>query len=194
MDKSKFDELFNSEPAPLQESHELQWLISKVEKLNPLKVIVEVGIDKGGTLKFWDSIMNKGTIIGIDINNAIGNYYITKSNNNLMFIFQDSTLPSTLEKLKKCLAGKTIDFLHLDGCHEGAVFHDYENFSPLVRQGGLIAFHDCGEPTIFYHLNRGATSTRWTRGGAPDVVECFRRIKKEKEVLQYDQGTGIVYV
>lgn len=189
MDSEKFEKLFTTEPVPLQEPHELAWLVNKVEKLKPLRIIVEVGIDKGGTLKFWDEIIEqKGLIIGIDINQAL----LFKPLHNHKYIFRDSTIPKTFEELIIYLDTNPIDFLHLDGCHEGAVFKDYAHFAPLVRKGGLIAMHDCGEPTSFYH--KDATSTRWTRGGAPDVVKCFSEVKLEKEVLQYDQGTGVIYV
>ena len=37
----------------------------------------------------------------------------------------------------------TIDLLFIDGAHEfEAVFQDYEQWSPLLRPGGMIAFHD----------------------------------------------------
>jgi predicted O-methyltransferase YrrM len=41
------------------------------------------------------------------------------------------------------LAGREIDFLFIDGDHtyEG-VKSDFEMYSPLVRAGGLVAFHD----------------------------------------------------
>jgi MMP 1-O-methyltransferase len=36
-----------------------------------------------------------------------------------------------------------IDLLFIDGAHEfEAVFQDYEQWSPLLRPGGMIAFHD----------------------------------------------------
>jgi hypothetical protein len=190
MEQSKFDILFTSEPIPLQEPNELKWLIKKVEKLSPLKTIVEIGIDKGGTLKFWDELISEdGLIVGIDINNALESY---KPKHRFETIFQDSTLTSTIDKLKIILGESSIDFLHIDGCHEGKVLEDYANFSPFVRKGGLIALHDCGEPIKSYHPT--ATSMRWFRGGAPDVVKCFLQVKLEKEVLQYDQGTGVIYV
>lgn len=55
----------------------------------------------------------------------------------------DSHDNSTLEHLKSLLGGGSIDFLFIDGDHtyEG-VKRDWEMYSPLVRPGGLVAFHD----------------------------------------------------
>jgi predicted O-methyltransferase YrrM len=55
---------------------------------------------------------------------------------------RDSHQQSTLDDLKKLLPGE-IDFLFCDGDHtyEG-VKQDYKMYSPLVRHGGLMAFHD----------------------------------------------------
>jgi len=41
------------------------------------------------------------------------------------------------------LNGEPLDFLFIDGDHtyEG-VKRDFEMYSPLVRNGGIIAFHD----------------------------------------------------
>ena len=40
-----------------------------------------------------------------------------------------------------------VDLLHIDGLHTlDAVTHDWETFSPLVRPGGLVMFHDVNSP------------------------------------------------
>jgi predicted O-methyltransferase YrrM len=51
--------------------------------------------------------------------------------------------PSTIAEAKRLLAGRPVDLLFIDGDHtyEG-VKEDWEMYSPLVRSGGLIVFHD----------------------------------------------------
>lgn len=45
---------------------------------------------------------------------------------------------------------KGIDFLFIDGNHDyDSVFRDYEQWSPLVKKGGYIAFHDVGAGHTF---------------------------------------------
>jgi hypothetical protein len=69
----------------------------------------------------------------------------------------DSHDPSMVADLEKMLDGEPVDLLFIDGDHtyEG-VKADYELYSPLVRPGGLVAFHDvCGHPTMpFIEVDR----------------------------------------
>ena len=55
---------------------------------------------------------------------------------------------STLYQVKKLLDGKKLDFLFIDADHsyEG-VKKDFEMYSPLVKTGGIIAFHDIVPPS-----------------------------------------------
>ena len=55
----------------------------------------------------------------------------------------DSQLTSTRDKVSHLVGGQPIDFLFIDGDHRYAgVKADYELYAPLVRKGGIIAFHD----------------------------------------------------
>ena len=51
--------------------------------------------------------------------------------------------PKTLERVQRILGDRKLDFLFIDADHtyEG-VKRDFEMYSPLVREGGIIAFHD----------------------------------------------------
>ena len=76
---------------------------------------------------------------------------------------RDSHDPKTVRRLERLLAGRSIDFLLIDGDHsyEG-VKRDWELYEPLVTPGGLIAFHD-----ILRHeeQSRGSFPARWTGSG-----------------------------
>lgn len=61
---------------------------------------------------------------------------------DLRLIMGDSTDPKTVEKVRSARSGQ-YDLLHVDGDHSYESCRlDYENYSPLVRDGGLIVFHD----------------------------------------------------
>lgn len=139
---------------PWQDAYEFMSLLQKVQQLKP-KVVVEIGTMNGGTLFMYTRVAaDDATLISIDLPHGIhgGGYPIHRSSlyrrfarpgQNIQLMRADSHLSATLDALKKALDGKAIDFLFIDGDHtyEG-VRQDYEMYSPLVRSGGLVAFHD----------------------------------------------------
>src|SRR5208282_1825642 len=60
----------------------------------------------------------------------------------------DSHSPETKERVLEILAGELLDYLFIDGDHtyEG-VQRDFRMYSPLVRSGGIVAFHDIATHT-----------------------------------------------
>jgi predicted O-methyltransferase YrrM len=55
----------------------------------------------------------------------------------------NSQEPSTATRVERALGGKPLDLLFIDGSTRYEhVSRDFEPYSPLVRPGGLVAFHD----------------------------------------------------
>jgi predicted O-methyltransferase YrrM len=55
----------------------------------------------------------------------------------------DSHSPTTRDRMIEYFRGEKLDFLFIDGDHSyDGVKSDFEMYAPLVRPGGLIAFHD----------------------------------------------------
>ncbi len=144
--------------APSQFQSELEQLAELVKQRKP-KVVVEIGTAKGGTLAVWCALADSAaTLVSIDLPGGMhgGGYpkwrtlvyrRFTQPKQSLYLLRVDSHLPATWEDLKKILPDK-IDFLFIDGDHtyEG-VKKDFEMYSPLVRDGGIVAFHDiCTHP------------------------------------------------
>jgi predicted O-methyltransferase YrrM len=70
-----------------------------------------------------------------------------RRNQRLHLIRADSHAPATLAQTRKALGGEPLDFLFIDGDHTyDGVRRDFEDYGPLVRPGGLIAFHDVAPP------------------------------------------------
>jgi hypothetical protein len=199
MNKEQFGELFLKEPVPLQDQQEFRWLVEKVEAIKPT-VVAEIGVDKGGSLKFWLELVSKESlVIGIDPNAQFPSEMPKDFKGEIVLIRGCSNEKWVLDCFGSALGGKQVDFLYIDGAHDEVVFEDYKNYSPFVRSEGIIAFHDCGETSKSYALYHkvpfSETSEKWERGGAPQVRRCFLSIKgKEKELLQFDHGTGVVVV
>jgi cephalosporin hydroxylase len=143
---------------------EFEGLLKEYVKLKPSKVI-EIGSLYGWTLQHFIHYSNEGsTVVSIDlpVRDFVGpndwrvakqeDYYANvwplwakEKKCKLFLIPKESQNPSTLETAKEIFNNEEIDFLFIDGNHlYSAVRQDYEMYMPLVRKGGIVAFHDIG--------------------------------------------------
>ncbi|MFZ6012191.1 MAG: class I SAM-dependent methyltransferase [Bacteroidota bacterium] len=133
---------------------ELIGLAAAVERIKP-KVVVEIGTNTGGTFFVFTKVADKAAnIISIDLpgGKGGGGYPEFKTDffrsfgiadQRLHFIKAASQLPETYDRVRSILQDQPIDFLFIDGDHSyDGVKKDFELYSPLVRKGGLVAFHD----------------------------------------------------
>jgi predicted O-methyltransferase YrrM len=141
-----------------QKPDEFSALLWKVEELRP-RSVVEIGTKFGGTLYCWCRLATPdATLISIDLRGAqFGGGYsperaeemrllFPREDQQLHLIEADSHADDTLSEVRALV--DRLDFLFIDGDHsyEG-VKRDFEMYGPLVRAGGLIAFHDiCKHP------------------------------------------------
>lgn len=139
---------------PVQIKSEIVEALREIRELRP-KYIVEVGTAGGGTLLLWSRIADPhATIVTIDLPGGEfggGSSYLRVPlfrrlplpTQTLHLIRGDSHQQSTVELTKSYLRGNQADFLFIDADHtESGVRTDYALYSPLVRKGGMIAFHD----------------------------------------------------
>jgi predicted O-methyltransferase YrrM len=148
----------------VQRTWELQSLLGVVQRHRP-RVVVEIGTYLGGTLSCWAAVSRPdAVIISVDMTGKVeglaepdgraGNIARIRQRltpgQRLVEIIGNSHLPETLDQLRTALAGASIDVLWVDGDHsyEG-VSRDTEMYAPLVRAGGLIAFHDIHHSVLF---------------------------------------------
>jgi len=151
-----------SEPdiAPNQKEPEILWLLELLAAERP-KVVLEVGTDRGGTLFLWSMVAaSEAVLISVDIQKMVGRLgslspfaLVRKSfrrgGQRVELVDDaDSQSPETLARVRAMLGGRLVDFLFLDGDHRyEAVRRDFELYAPLVRPGGLVAFHDVSPNT-----------------------------------------------
>jgi len=151
--------------APLQVEKEYLDLITWA-KAQGFRRIAEIGTAQGGTLVAWLA-MKPQQLISIDLPGGIhgGGYPSRKAalfrllqqkispDTRLELVRDDSHADSTFQRVKDLLKGDQLDFLLIDGDHRYAgVRRDFELWSPLVRKGGFVAFHD-----ILQHKKVGNT-------------------------------------
>jgi predicted O-methyltransferase YrrM len=138
-----------------QKSWELSGLICLLEEQKP-GAVLEIGTYAGGTLYCWCKVARPdAVVISVDLpGGKWGGGYTDERAEEMRMLFPgpgqqlhllaaDSHDESTIRSIQKLLNGRQLDFLFIDGDHsyEG-VKQDFDMYSPLVRTGGLIAFHD----------------------------------------------------
>jgi predicted O-methyltransferase YrrM len=183
---------------PLQIKYEATKLLEIVKALEP-KIILEIGTAVGGTLFLFSRIADpEATIISVDLpGGAFGGGYpewkmplfegFAKNGQRIKFLRADSHSMETIDLVKTALGDRLIDFLFIDGDHTyESVKMDFEMYSPLVRKGGIIAFHD---------IVRGPPETV---GGVPlfwnEVKQHFNYIELVENWKQGECGIGLIYL
>lgn len=143
---------------PDQMRSEIIGLSKIVESLKP-KIIVEIGVARGGTLFLWARLAAKDArIVGINLPQDGWAYRRWKESFYQSFAAEGQTInllsgnsqtQAMADELRRTLKGREIDFLFIDADHsyEG-VKKDYLLYSPFVRKGGVIAFHDILYPPV----------------------------------------------
>lgn len=172
---------------PSQNVKELTTLLEEVEAIDPL-VILEIGCDQGNSLKVWSEAFDPAMIIGIN-DLPIKGLEIPE----LLLIEADSHNHSVLNQIKKRLVDDEIDFLFIDGDHSyGGVKQDWKMYSPLVREGGIIALHDIKVDPNLYPGGEMGVKYFWS-----GLIKSLPEDWDYKEVWDEEgkgTGTGIIYV
>jgi cephalosporin hydroxylase len=184
---------------PIQIIDEIKNLLLILDKAKP-KVILEIGTAKGGTLFLFSNIAHEeATLISVDLYQTVEKRilfrYIKKEKQKIYLIQGDSHSIETLRKIEGILKGRNVDFLFIDADHsyEG-VKKDFEMYSPLVRKGGIIAFHDIIPD---YYTKYGIKTGSW----ADEVYKFWNEIKVKYEHLEIVKdrnqdafGIGIILI
>ncbi|MCW4025664.1 MAG: class I SAM-dependent methyltransferase [Candidatus Bathyarchaeota archaeon] len=184
--------------APLQIKKEFASLLKILEKNKP-QYVLELGTARGGALFLLARIAKpNATIISVDLPQGEygGVWYpnwkmmlyrsFAIDQQKLYLVRKDSHARSTVDLIKTLLNQQKLDFIFIDADHtyEG-VKNDFYAYSPLVRKGGLIAFHDiCAGPQELV----GGVSKFWNE---------IKPIYKHQEIVassnQKGFGIGIIY-
>jgi predicted O-methyltransferase YrrM len=183
---------------PTQVKYEIAKLLEIVAALRP-RVVLEIGTAGGGTLFLFTRAADPDAkIISIDLpGGPFGGGYpkwktplyksFSKEGQKIYLIRRDSHDPQTLEEVKRILGDEKVDFLFIDGDHtyEG-VKRDFEIYSPLVREGGIIAFHDIvpGPPE-----NVGGVPEFWNK-----IKTRYRHLEIVRDWSQGGFGIGVIYM
>jgi predicted O-methyltransferase YrrM len=133
-----------------QRRPEIRELARRVAELEPRNVL-EIGTFLGGTLLLWSQLATR-RVISCDlriprVRRALYRRFPRPGSGcEVVLLEGDSHSPAFRGRVVDALEGEPVDFLFVDGDHsESGVEADYRDYAPLVRPGGLIAFHDIVE-------------------------------------------------
>jgi len=191
------DELWKYEDfRPLQIKEEIARLSEIVKALEPAAVC-EIGAAGCGTTFLFARAAAPGSlVVSLDLEleeaRRRAASLFAREGQRVVCLRADSQRPETVRAVERLLAGRPLDFLFIDGDHsyEG-VARDFELYSPLVRPGGLIAFHD------IVPLAEG--DGRHTVGGVPQFWrELKGRHASAREIVAAPEqsafGIGLIYL
>jgi cephalosporin hydroxylase len=166
-----------------QNRGEILALLEVVAELRPRRAC-EIGSMEGGTLFLLTQMCDPDAhVVSLDWRYTEARRrtfpQFARHRQRLSLVEADSHDPATRDRVRDLLEGEPLDFLFIDGDHSYAgVAQDFEMFAPLVRPGGVVAFHDIvadvrarrGEPTL---RDSGGVPQFWQelRGRYPDHRE-----------------------
>lgn len=149
-DHVRFEDIPASPAHPWQNMAELRSLWEHVAA-RPHAFVVEIGSLLGGTLWYWSHLPAVDRLVSVDLPTTFGQLVAEVNEARPHWpewfgpafhgVAADSQDPATVEVVT---AGRpSIDFLFIDGDHSyRGIRRDFDLWSPHVRPGGVIAFHD----------------------------------------------------
>lgn len=166
-----------------QNPEELQRLLDIVKDLNP-KNVLEIGVHQGYSLAIWKEIWPGAIVVGIDNDLHALDREATK---DCVVMNENSHFSNVAGKASYHMPGG-VDFLFIDGDHmESGVKMDFKYYGPLVKKGGIVAFHD-----IALKNNPGVEVYKFWEGLKENADE--RGFKYEELIADDGTGTGVLFV
>jgi predicted O-methyltransferase YrrM len=141
--------------------------LAEIVKAQNCKYVLEIGTYRGGTLFVFSRLSAPdATIVSVEYHfSFLGKIYrlgqkpffrkLIRRGQSLFLLRMNSHSPETLTAIKETLQGNPVDLLFIDGDHSYAgVRQDFEMYSPLVRSGGVTAFHDIAKTSSSIQVPR----------------------------------------
>jgi len=183
---------------PMQVEYEITKFLEIVAELRP-KAVLEIGTANGGTLFLFTRVADpEAKIISIDLpGGPFGGGYpkwkiplyksFEQKGQKIYLLRKNSHNPKTLDEVKGILGDEKLDLLFIDADHtyEG-VRKDFEMYAPLVRKGGIVAFHDiCEHPS-----ETGCEVNKFWN----EIKQRYKYVEIVEDWRQNWAGIGVIYV
>jgi cephalosporin hydroxylase len=171
----------NSNLGIAQVPEEVQKFHAFLRDRSPL-VVCEIGTYSGGHLYMLSrSLPTVRTLIGVDLHVRNKSFLrqLAPPGMDIYLLDGDSGSPAVRDAVQRAAGGQPIDVLFIDGDHRyDGVRSDFVNYRALVREGGVIAFHDIVDD---HEARFGRKTVAWTG----DVPEFWRRLKPYAQTIEF---------
>lgn len=171
------EDIVNSKPQIIQQIKEELYDFLKLLIENDVKKVLQIGLGHFGSTHFCLSLIcDEVVTVEYDIKN-IANYSNRELlyNQNKEYFIYGSSIDETI--INKAKAFGEFGAVFIDGNHSYEyVKADWQNYSQLVKTGGIVSFHDACLDAERY--------------GTPKVLN---EIKKDIKLIKYSKEVGIAY-
>ena len=190
------EEIFGAIPSgwnypPTSHRNFVKWLIERVKP----EVTVELGVDYGYS-SFYMAMVQDNPVYGIDCFDVSKHGPREDDDYNFVMSVKEKLGLDNLEIIKAYFDDvaetwdKEIDILHIDGLHDyDNCKHDCDTWAPLVKEDGVILFHDTvsnpdGAGLFFSQLEVPKVNFKnsFGLGVASNNAELIREIKETFKV------------
>jgi hypothetical protein len=182
-----------------QKKPEWMAVLNELNKRDRCENILEIGCYDGGcsvTLSYFTK-----NLWSVDVHNpCLFDTRLFDVRCNFKYVIGDSQREDTISKLKVDI--KELDLLFIDGDHsEKGSRNDYNNYSPLVKDGGLIVFHDIADSPN-HHMLQCYVANTWNavKNNHKGYIEaCCDNNLKELPMEEFNKsdlawgGVGIIH-
>lgn len=139
-----------------QDLHELAILLNFLAGTTMPQLIIELGYGDGGLAWALRQLPTEPTVLSVTLPNPVTAAHRTASTQRQHIIAGDTQDPATYHAVVQWLGGDEADLLIIDADHKyESARQDWLDYSPLVKDGGLIMFHDIamavGYPDVQVH-------------------------------------------
>jgi cephalosporin hydroxylase len=146
----------------------------RILEADPPRTVLEIGTARGGTLFLFTRVAAPDALlVSVDLwHGQFGGGYaawrrplyrsFAREVQRVELVVGDSHAAGTGQRIRRLLDGRQLDLLFVDGDHTyDGVSQDFADYAPLVRSGGLVAFHDIVPGGPGKHGDPGGVPAFW---------------------------------
>lgn len=180
---------------PLQNVPEIAGLIERLNPIQPRRIL-EIGTSRGGTTMLLSACFPEARIVTVDLVRRNPLFFRSFGRKRgIRMIRGNSQSIAMRSRVFRAMGWRPIDFVLIDGDHRyDGVKRDFELYGPMVRRGGVVAFHDI----VPDYATRYGKPTGAYAGDVPAFWNEVKPTRRREELIespdQDGRGIGVLYL